>query len=606
MAVIRIKRSTGSTAPVSLGVGEPAATVETATQGAWNNKAGRLFVGNASGVPVEVGGEYYTELLNHQQSILTNDSAVIVGAAGSIDHWNVVGMATFQQIKVTAAAEFLGDVTLSNPVTFDYLSGTSLTVNSNFYSAGVTTLQRAYIPEDLNVVGLSTFVGFSTFGANVAVADSVGVGTGFYATNAGDVKVETLVITGLSTNRIPYLSPNGDGEPGKPQFVTGNGLIYNPAGFGTGPTPEFVTDAVAVSIAGTVYAPTGVVTTINGTTLTYTNGSINDLTLGVGTEAYAFPNQDATTAGWILRSDSNGTLNWAPNDARLNYIGRTGAGATSAGTVGLNTETFEIWGTANEIDTVAVGRTITIGLPDEVIIGTALTVSGPVSIAGSLAVEGSVTYLDSTITQIKDKKIDLAYSDSPNDTNADGGGISIKGNSDYEITWASGVGAFQVNQSWLPYSNNTYDLGSDSVQWRNIYVDGYVDTDEILVSGIGTLTSADINGGNIDSTVIGAAVSTTAYFERIGWGATAHATQLTLLSGTVTSLQVTGITTLGRLFSSTSPDENGVGYAGSTGEVGFTSSPSAGISTSHYLLTSVGIATDDRPVWTDTIDCGTY
>ena len=64
MAVIRIKRSTGSTAPVSLGVGEPAATVETATQGAWNNKAGRLFVGNASGVPVEVGGEYYTELLN--------------------------------------------------------------------------------------------------------------------------------------------------------------------------------------------------------------------------------------------------------------------------------------------------------------------------------------------------------------------------------------------------------------------------------------------------------------------------------------------------------------------------------------------------------------
>ena len=93
----------------------------------------------------------------------------------------------------------------------------------------------------------------------------------------------------------------------------------------------------------------------------------------------------------------------------------------------------------------------------------------------------------------------------------------------------------------MPFSNNTYDLGSDSVQWRNLYVDGGADLDDLTAAGVSTIAFADINDGNIDGTVIGAAVSTTAFFEELGFGATAHGSQLTLLSGTITSLQVTGV-----------------------------------------------------------------
>ena len=70
-----------SLAPTSLVYGEIAVTIEQDTQGTYLNKAGRLFVGNAAQNPVEVGGEYYTELLNHQPGQINSNSAIITGAA---------------------------------------------------------------------------------------------------------------------------------------------------------------------------------------------------------------------------------------------------------------------------------------------------------------------------------------------------------------------------------------------------------------------------------------------------------------------------------------------------------------------------------------------
>ena len=75
---IRILRSTGATAPGSLEYGELAITVEEGTAGTQANKAGRLFIGNASGNPVELGGEYTYKLMDHVHGELINSSAAIV------------------------------------------------------------------------------------------------------------------------------------------------------------------------------------------------------------------------------------------------------------------------------------------------------------------------------------------------------------------------------------------------------------------------------------------------------------------------------------------------------------------------------------------------
>ena len=94
---IRIKRSTGSTAPSTIQFGELALTVGAGTQA---NKGERLFVGDDSNPanPDVVGGKYYTDLMAHAAGSLasvTNPSnaangfAVIVDQNRKIDQWNV-------------------------------------------------------------------------------------------------------------------------------------------------------------------------------------------------------------------------------------------------------------------------------------------------------------------------------------------------------------------------------------------------------------------------------------------------------------------------------------------------------------------------------------
>src|SRR5210317_1757661 len=87
--IIQIKRSTGTSAPSSLKLGELAYTYGTGTQG---NLGDRLFIGeggvdgdgNANNVTV-IGGEYFTSQLDHVQGTLTASSALLVDSNKAID-----------------------------------------------------------------------------------------------------------------------------------------------------------------------------------------------------------------------------------------------------------------------------------------------------------------------------------------------------------------------------------------------------------------------------------------------------------------------------------------------------------------------------------------
>lgn len=91
-AIIRIKRSTGTSAPGSLKTGELAYSAGT---GLFNNGGDRLFFGkgddgsgNATSV-VAVGGEYFASLADHSPGTLTASSAIITDASSKIDVLNV-------------------------------------------------------------------------------------------------------------------------------------------------------------------------------------------------------------------------------------------------------------------------------------------------------------------------------------------------------------------------------------------------------------------------------------------------------------------------------------------------------------------------------------
>ena len=56
-----------------------------------------------------------------------------------------------------------------------------------------------------------------------------------------------------------------------------------------------------------------------------------------------------------------------------------------------------------------------------------VTVGGDLTVTGNLTVQGDVTTVSATTVTVEDKNIELASTDSPTDTFADGGGITLKG-----------------------------------------------------------------------------------------------------------------------------------------------------------------------------------
>src|SRR6056300_480058 len=87
--VIQIKRSSGTSAPATLKLGELAYTYGTGSQG---NLGDRLFVGeggvdgngDANNITV-IGGQYFVDQLDHVQGTLTASSAILVDSNKAID-----------------------------------------------------------------------------------------------------------------------------------------------------------------------------------------------------------------------------------------------------------------------------------------------------------------------------------------------------------------------------------------------------------------------------------------------------------------------------------------------------------------------------------------
>ena len=54
-----------------------------------------------------------------------------------------------------------------------------------------------------------------------------------------------------------------------------------------------------------------------------------------------------------------------------------------------------------------------------------------------------------------------------------------------------------VDSNIIPDDDDSYDLGSSSQEWRNLYIDGTANIDSLVAD------TADINGGTVDGAIIG-------------------------------------------------------------------------------------------------------
>ena len=109
-SIIRIRRSTGSTAPTSLSYGELAYTVGLALT---SNSGGRLFIGDENEQVLTIGGRYYTDLFlepgkvagQENRTTAPNGFIAWLDEDRKVDEWNVDGY-----LNVSGVSTFTGTV----------------------------------------------------------------------------------------------------------------------------------------------------------------------------------------------------------------------------------------------------------------------------------------------------------------------------------------------------------------------------------------------------------------------------------------------------------------------------------------------------------------
>lgn len=271
------------------------------------------------------------------------------------------------------------------------VSALSAHIGGGYGDTGVTISSIG----DLSANGLGVFDGNVLIGGGYGDTGITLTSTGNLSANGDAVIDGNLSVGSFSTSVADtqiFYSNNGD--------LTGNaGLTFDGttlrstalsattlSGSGTALTTNFT-----LSAGGDVDGATVNVTALNGTY------SLNlELTNVLTTSAGPYGSQTSIPTFVV---DEDGRLTSAANVPLATTLNT--AGDSTTGDVDLLTETLSVIGTANEIETAASNNTITIGLPDDVVIGRNLTVTG------DLLVSGDTTTLNVSSVLVEDPVIKL-------------------------------------------------------------------------------------------------------------------------------------------------------------------------------------------------------
>ena len=246
---IRIKRSTGTSAPSSLKFGEMGVTLSGGgTQG---NSGDRLFVGDNGENPQVVGGRYFTDLLSNvagsvasgaNASTASNGFVPILTSDRKVDQWNVDNLRL--DANVLSSTNTDGDIffvpngsgevvvgdnifltfgdSKDSKITYDesgddrinvtgadwvYENGVAIVMNDVTDSAtkdtgalivegGVGIEKSVNIGGNLGITGVSTFTGIGTFISDLFVGGDLHIKDDLFV---DEMTIRNLLVTGIST-----------------------------------------------------------------------------------------------------------------------------------------------------------------------------------------------------------------------------------------------------------------------------------------------------------------------------------------------------------------------------------------------------------------------
>jgi hypothetical protein len=91
------------------------------------------------------------------------------------------------------------------------------------------------------------------------------------------------------------------------------------------------------------------------------------------------------------------------------------------------------------------------------------TFSNNVTVTGDLTVQGTTTTVSSTSVSVADKNIELGTTESPTDSTADGGGITLKGATDKTFSWVDQTDSWTSSENIDLAGGKEFKIGSTTV-----------------------------------------------------------------------------------------------------------------------------------------------
>ena len=444
-SIIRVKRSTGATAPSSLNFGELGLTIGAGTQA---NKGERLFVGDNAGNVDVIGGRYFTDLMAHGPGLVASQSNPTTAANGfvaildqnrKVDQWNVDNLTLDGNVFSSTNTD--GDITIDpngsgeivipddtfltfgtskdSKIEYDEngtdqltFTGSDIRINiatqsnskdtgSLFTEGGLGVEKNVNIGGNLNVSGIATFAGKIEVTGGVEI-DNIGISSNVIATRQG------------GGNQL-FIDPYPDGLSNEGTVIIKGDLQVDGTTTTVNSTTATVNDAIMK--VGDVTSVRTVLTTVGSGSSTIVIDSVVGINTGdVVTGSSSIPNNSTvhsyvtpaggvglgtifisnnTTAGIVTTTQLTITHAFDTNTDRgisFNYNTATGTANTKVGFFGYNDSSGENSNAPARAFTYIPDATVS----NEVVTGTRgnLDIKGIYYQSGDFSTHG-VVYFDS-------------------------------------------------------------------------------------------------------------------------------------------------------------------------------------------------------------------